>query len=449
MKRLVRLGAIAAIAAVLPSVATAQVIALTPSPMDGAQAATSSTGTGRVNCVLDLSTNVLSWHITWQGLTGAATVAHFHGPALPGQNGGVQIGLGTTSPETGSAVLSASQRNDLLAGLWYVNIHTGAFPGGEIRGQVNPAAVSVVLNEVFYDGVGADDGQTFVELAAPAGTDLTDWQVVSVEGGSASSCGAVNTNGTITLAGAAQADGLFVIGDLDSGGATAVACPPGHNGGAPDMLVSNCDFENGTDAVQLKHPTGLVVDAVTYGAGACAVIDVNGDPIVEGTAAEDAFGGYSLERWPQGKDTNDNSVDFTPQCDPSPGGSTEPRALFFNGSPTISGATGGQIDLTVHTARPGSQYIVFAFFTQPTSKQTLGLPFDPVTNLFLTLATTPNPVVVNFVGVLGGTGAATANLIVPAGTPIAAPVSLYFAGATVPINPNSIATNPVQVTFNP
>ncbi len=38
----------------------------------------------------------------------------------------------------GETALSDSQTADLLAGKWYVNIHTKANPGGEIRGQVVP-----------------------------------------------------------------------------------------------------------------------------------------------------------------------------------------------------------------------------------------------------------------------------------------------------------------------
>jgi hypothetical protein len=41
----------------------------------------------------------------------------------------------------GNAILSAAQEADLLAGLWYLNLHTTSFGGGEIRGQVLAAPV--------------------------------------------------------------------------------------------------------------------------------------------------------------------------------------------------------------------------------------------------------------------------------------------------------------------
>jgi CHRD domain len=41
-----------------------------------------------------------------------------------------------TSPMEGQITLDPAQAADLLAGKWYVDIHTLAFPAGEIRGQM-------------------------------------------------------------------------------------------------------------------------------------------------------------------------------------------------------------------------------------------------------------------------------------------------------------------------
>ena len=108
--------------------------------MDAAQEvpANDSKGKGTAELTYDSTNKNLTWTITFDGLTGAATVAHFHGPAEPGKNAGVAllIGQNPTSPAKGSATLTDAQAADLMAGRWYVNVHTGANRGGEIRGQV-------------------------------------------------------------------------------------------------------------------------------------------------------------------------------------------------------------------------------------------------------------------------------------------------------------------------
>lgn len=96
-------------------------------------------GTGTMRAMLDTQSNVLTWTINYSGLTGPATAGHFHGPAIPGQNAGVALPLtgSLVSPISGTATLSATQLADVLAGKWYINLHTAANPGGEIRGQLN------------------------------------------------------------------------------------------------------------------------------------------------------------------------------------------------------------------------------------------------------------------------------------------------------------------------
>ncbi len=100
-----------------------------------------STGSGTVTAAYDPATKVLTWEGSFSGLTGPATAAHFHGPAEPGKNAGVAIwisekGKTLDSPFKGSATLTDAQASDLQAGLMYVNVHTAANPGGELRGQL-------------------------------------------------------------------------------------------------------------------------------------------------------------------------------------------------------------------------------------------------------------------------------------------------------------------------
>jgi hypothetical protein len=99
----------------------------------------SSPGNGSAEVRYNRDTSMLSWRVTYGGLTGPATAGHIHGPALPGANAGVVVpfpNAASANPITGEARITAEQLAQLNAGQWYVNIHTARFPGGEIRGQL-------------------------------------------------------------------------------------------------------------------------------------------------------------------------------------------------------------------------------------------------------------------------------------------------------------------------
>jgi len=101
-----------------------------------------SHGHGMLAATFDTSTKSLNWTVTYADLSGPVTAAHFHGPAPVGQNANVQIPIAKSdvpSPIKGTATLDDKQAADLMAGQWYVNIHTKQNPSGEIRGQVMPA----------------------------------------------------------------------------------------------------------------------------------------------------------------------------------------------------------------------------------------------------------------------------------------------------------------------
>lgn len=95
---------------------------------------------GEASGTLDTATGAMTWEVTWMGLSGDATMMHFHGPAPMGKNAGVLVNIGTmsglASPSKGTATLTPDQVKQVMDGMWYVNIHTAANPGGEIRGQV-------------------------------------------------------------------------------------------------------------------------------------------------------------------------------------------------------------------------------------------------------------------------------------------------------------------------
>ena len=119
--------------------------------MDVFQATTNAgnvgNGTGTISGDYDLLTNTLNYTIAWADLTAPASNIHFHLGA-PGVAGGVVLPVPTPTPfvNTGEVTLGddagdSTLVNALIAGDWYVNVHTSMFGGGEIRGQVNVLAV--------------------------------------------------------------------------------------------------------------------------------------------------------------------------------------------------------------------------------------------------------------------------------------------------------------------
>ena len=98
---------------------------------------TDSKGAGSVTATFDTASKKLAWKGTVSGLTGPATAAHFHAGEV-GKNGGVVIPITGADKGSfeGSATLTDAQAADLMGGKWYVNVHTAANKGGEVRGQV-------------------------------------------------------------------------------------------------------------------------------------------------------------------------------------------------------------------------------------------------------------------------------------------------------------------------
>ncbi|KRA60098.1 hypothetical protein ASD79_07600 [Caulobacter sp. Root655] len=138
------------------------------------------------------------------------------------------------------------------------------------------------INEFHYDNTGADLGE-FVEVAGPAGTDLTGYTIVLYNG----SGGAPYA--TLTLSG--------LIPDQSNGfGAVSIAYPAGIQNGAPDGLA-------------LISPTGTVIEFLSYEGGFVAVggpanglTSVDVGVIEPGTAAGTAIARVGL---------GDAAADFT------------------------------------------------------------------------------------------------------------------------------------------
>ncbi|MHC5004387.1 MAG: CHRD domain-containing protein [Planctomycetota bacterium] len=139
-------------------------------PLDGVQAVPPTTTAGR-GCgllAIDREADQLSYYLRYGDLTGPATAAHVHGYAPPGAAAGVRHGIGTANPAKGTWSYPAADEPSILGGLAYFNVHTGANPGGEIRGQIVFPAPPC-LGDVNCDG--AIDVDDLVEVILQWGTD--------------------------------------------------------------------------------------------------------------------------------------------------------------------------------------------------------------------------------------------------------------------------------------
>ena len=107
-------------------------------PLSAAQEVPQNSSNGRGTAKLNLDGSKLRWMIDYSGMSGPVTAGHIHGPAMMGSNAGVVIPFtgSMASPIIGSADVTAAQIADMKAGKYYINLHTAANPGGEIRGQI-------------------------------------------------------------------------------------------------------------------------------------------------------------------------------------------------------------------------------------------------------------------------------------------------------------------------
>ncbi len=103
--------------------------------------AVTTTGTGSATVTLSGKTVTVSG--TYNGLSGAASAAHIHGPAAKTASAGVILALTVTEGATagsgtiaGTGTLTDAQITEMRDGLYYINVHTAANAKGEIRGQV-------------------------------------------------------------------------------------------------------------------------------------------------------------------------------------------------------------------------------------------------------------------------------------------------------------------------
>jgi hypothetical protein len=136
MRAFIAFAALVAVA-VAPQIASAAAAGMAMSAKLAAPAGITSSGTGTATLSLDPASKVLTYTVTYSGLTGPATAAHIHAAAAPGGNGRPVVPFANpASPISGTVTLTDAQIADLHNGLWYVNVHTAANGGGEIRGNI-------------------------------------------------------------------------------------------------------------------------------------------------------------------------------------------------------------------------------------------------------------------------------------------------------------------------
>jgi hypothetical protein len=200
---------------------------------------------------------------------------------------------------------------------------------------VGADTLEVVINEVFYDPAGRDDGLEFVELynAARVAVCLEDWRL---ETGNGSYEGRWKVEWVGSAAETLGANGFFVIGED--------GVRP-----APDGLTA-LDLQNGPDGCRLTSPSGLK-DVVGWG-------DLAYGEYYEGVPAADVPSGWSIGRDPDGRDTDSNGDDFAELSSPSPGDFNHPP---FDLSITKAGlsrhgmVSGSRIDIVCRVANKGTQ----------------------------------------------------------------------------------------------
>jgi len=158
----------------------------------------------------------------------------------------------------------------------------------------------IIINEIYYDHPGRDDGYEFIELINTGDFDLAlAGSTLEFHDGNSGGWRVVWTWG----AGDTIASGSLVV----VGGEEVWNWP--------DYVVE-LGLQNGPDAVRLVVE-GTEADRVGYGV-------LSGTQYYEGESAPDVSEGQSLARYPDGRDTQDNAQDFR-VMEPSPGSFNRPR----------------------------------------------------------------------------------------------------------------------------
>ncbi len=172
-------------------------------------------------------------------------------------------------------------------GLFIGLLIAGAFACATCRAQV-------VINEVYYDHPGRDEGWEFIELynSGADSRDVTGFTLESIDGATGRRTAVWSAPAGLTIA---AREHLCIAGTFRAP--------------APGLLLKG-SLGNGPDAVRLVS-AGVTVDLIGYG-------NLAFSDLYEGGPAPLVEPGSSLARKPDGSDTDRNDVDFV-SADPTPG----------------------------------------------------------------------------------------------------------------------------------
>jgi CHRD domain len=104
-----------------------------------------STGSGKVEYSYNRNTRNLTYVATWANLNDSAISMHIHGLGVRGQAAGVFQNFTLTTSQkrkegtyTGTLIIdnTSIKEADLLAGKYYLNLHSKVNTGGELRAQL-------------------------------------------------------------------------------------------------------------------------------------------------------------------------------------------------------------------------------------------------------------------------------------------------------------------------
>jgi len=170
-------------------------------------------------------------------------------------------------------------------------------------------AMGIKINEILYDTPGADSA-CFVELYGPGNSSLDNIILVGVNGYNGDDYISIDLTG-YTIPG----DGFFVIAQ-DSGVNNY------------DLVTTNADMQNGPDNLELRL-NDIMIDGLGYGT-------LNGWFFTgEWLPAADVDFDHCLGRYPDGQDTDNNSVDFHDYTTFTPGEPNPPVSVFENKSTSM------------------------------------------------------------------------------------------------------------------